>query len=209
MGRPRADANRVPTPERILSAAEHAFGAHPFADASLADIAATANVRRPSLLYHFPSKQALYVAVVDRLFKDVGVQMATAAGAGESATETIDGLFVAWIGFLRERPGFAPLVLRGIIDGQGPVRERLEQQLVPLLDHLEAFIRAADAVPERIQVRAALLQIGTDSLVRAASGSLAGPLWGDVDGLRTVRQLFDLSEPDPGRDDRDGGVGGG
>ncbi len=207
MGRPRADAHRVPTPERILAAAESAFGAHPFAAASLADIAAAAKVRRPSLLYHFATKDLLYAAVVDRLFADLGACMAAAAAEGGSAAETVDGLFVAWMGFLDARPAFAPLLLRGIIDGQGPVRARLEDQLLPFLDRLEAVIRAADALPGRISVRAALLQIGTDALLRAASGPLAGPLWGEVDGLRTVRQLFALPVPETAAGDGTGAAG--
>jgi AcrR family transcriptional regulator len=198
MGRPRADEHRVPTPERILEAAEAAFGAHPFAAASLADIAATAKVRRPSLLYHFPSKDLLYAAVVDRLFADLIAQMATAAQPRADGAETIDALFVSWMDFLKRRPAFAPLVLRGIIDGQGPVRERLVQQLIPLIDQLETFIQAAGKRPEHISVRAALLQIGTDSLVRAASGPLVEPLWEGVDGLKTVRQLFYLPIPPEG-----------
>ena len=115
--------------------------------------------------------------------------------SGGSALETIDALFQAWVDFIAERPALAPLVLRGIIDGQGPVRERLEGQLVPLLDQIEAYIRHVGAAPKAISVRAALLQIGSTTLVRAASGPLAVPLWGDEDPMRTVRRLFDLPVP--------------
>lgn len=193
MGRPRENAHAVPTPQRILDAAEVAFGAHTFAEARLADIAKAALLRRPSLLYHFPTKDALYAAVVNRLFADLLARFAEAGARGCTPQEAIDGLFRAWLDFIAERPGFAPLVLRGIIDGQGPVRELLEGQLVPLLDQIEANIRRAGAAPRSISVRAALLQIGSDSLVRVSSGSLAGPLWGEDDPMLTVRRLFDLS----------------
>lgn len=192
MGRPRADAHQIPTPERILRAAEVTFGAQTFADASLAEIAAAAKVRRPSLLYHFSSKELLYNSVVERLFSDLFEQIATAGQGSHTPAQTIEALFQAWVDFLAARPAFAPLLLRGIIDGQGPVRERLEQQLVPLLVQLETYIQAAGAAPAELSVRAALLQIGTDSLVRASSGPLAGPLWGDVDSMGTVRRLFQV-----------------
>lgn len=132
-------------------------------------------------------------AVVNRLFADLLTRFAEASARGSTPTETIDGLFQAWLDFIAERPAFAPLVLRGMIDGQGPVRELLEGQMAPLLDQIEVNIRRAGAAPRTISVRAALLQIGSDTLVRVSSGSLARPLWGDDDPMLTVRQLFDLS----------------
>ena len=68
MGRPRADAHAVPTNERILNAAERIFSENGYPGARLADIAAEADIRRPSLLYHFESKEVLYEAMVHRLF---------------------------------------------------------------------------------------------------------------------------------------------
>ena len=53
MARPRLVSIKIPTRVRILSAAEARFGAAGFAEASLADIAADAGIRRASLLYHF------------------------------------------------------------------------------------------------------------------------------------------------------------
>lgn len=198
MGRPRADAHAVPTKQRILDAAEQAFGRHTFAEARLADIAKAAELRRPSLLYHFPTKDLLYDAVVERLFAALLERVAAAGQQGTAAPQTIDALFQAWVDFIDERPAFAPMVLRGIIDGQGPVRKRLEDQLVPLLDQIEAYIREVGAEPQAISVRAALMQIGSDTLVRASAGPLAGPLWRDEDPMRSVRRLFDLPVPDDG-----------
>ena len=77
MARPRTDTTRIATPERILAAAELAFAAHGSA-ASLSDIAARAGIRRPSLLYHFPSKEALYAAVVMRTFTRLGAELGAA-----------------------------------------------------------------------------------------------------------------------------------
>jgi AcrR family transcriptional regulator len=198
VGRPRADANAVPTKQRILDAAELAFGEHPFAAARLADIAKAAGLRRPSLLYHFPTKDLLHEAVVERLFADLMGRFLEVGQRGGGALVTIDALFQAWVDFIEARPAFAPLVLRGIIDGQEVVRGRMQGQLVPLLDQIEVTIRAAGAEPRSISVRAALLQVGATTLVRAASGPLAGPLWQDEDPMVTVRRLFEL--PVPGDD---------
>jgi AcrR family transcriptional regulator len=195
MARPRTGSNAVPTPVRILDAAETGFGEHPYAQARLADIARAAGVRRPSLLYHFPTKEALHVAVVDRLFADVLQRFADVVARDVARVATIDGLFSAWMSFIEDRPAFAPIVLRGVIDGHSPVQGHLKNRLVPLLEHVEGWITKVSPTPPSIPVRSAILQIGSDTLVRAAAGPLRGPLWGERDSMENVRGLFGLPVP--------------
>jgi len=197
MGRPRSGTHAVPTPTRILDAAEVAFGAHPFALARLAEIGRDAGVRRSSLLYHFDSKDALHTAVVDRLFEDLIGSFTEAVAQGGDLMAIIDRLFGTWLRFLDARPAFAPVVLRGVMDGQGPVRAHLRDRLVPLLDRIEGWIVQAGVVPASVSVRAALLQIGSDTLVRASAGPLQQPLWGSDHPIVTVRRLFDLPVEGP------------
>ena len=80
MARPRTQANAVATPERILLAAEQAFADHGYGPAKLADIARVAGIRRPSLLYHFATKEVLYAAVVSRTFERLGRALAEGGG---------------------------------------------------------------------------------------------------------------------------------
>ncbi len=56
-----------PTPERILDAAEDIFAEKGYAATSLGDIADMVGIRSPSLYNHFRNKEALYVAMLDRL----------------------------------------------------------------------------------------------------------------------------------------------
>ena len=74
MGRPLASAAATATPERLLDAAEQCF-AQGYDAARLEDIAAAAGIRRPSLLYHFASKDDLYAAVVRRTFARLGAAL--------------------------------------------------------------------------------------------------------------------------------------
>ncbi len=54
------------TAERILDAAEALFAERGYAGATLRDVAAKVGVRTPSLYNHFPSKESLYAAVLER-----------------------------------------------------------------------------------------------------------------------------------------------
>ena len=52
--------------ERLLQEAERLFMAHGFAAVSTREICTAAGVKQPSLYHHFGSKEALYLAVVQR-----------------------------------------------------------------------------------------------------------------------------------------------
>lgn len=56
------------TRDRILDAARRCFAEHGFRGASLADIARQAGCSKPSVLYHFATKEALLAALLQELW---------------------------------------------------------------------------------------------------------------------------------------------
>ena len=136
MARPRRDPDAVPTMTRILDAAEATFGRDGFPTARLSDIAEVAGIRRPSLLYHFKTKEALYEAVVHRLFDQLRARFALTVQSPGGYEVRMLALMQAWLDFIAEKPAFAPLVIRGMLDGRDAIQERLTAELVPLLTPL-------------------------------------------------------------------------
>ena len=195
MARPKRGTHSVPTEQRILEAAEEEFGRNGYESARLEDIAKTASIRRPSLLYHFKSKEALYAKVVHGLFDALRkVLVASMTGTvGATFTDQVEALALGFTTFVEERPAFSPIVAREIVDGRGPAREILLKEIAPLLGLVEAWVeqQGSRELPEGVSVRAALMQIVSDVLLRSSSGPLRVALWGEKDStMPLVRQIF-------------------
>ena len=77
-GRPRREDNRG---RDVLAAAVELFASRGFDATSIRDIAAAAQVQPASVYYHYPSKEALLVAIVDRAAAQVAAQITAAAQA--------------------------------------------------------------------------------------------------------------------------------
>lgn len=179
MGRPRIDRQAPPTTDRVLEAAEAEFGQKGLDGARLADIAAQAGIRRPSLLYHYPTKDALYEAVVRHVFWAVGQDVQAVLGGGGDFETRLTEVVTRFGQFMRERPNAARLLLRELLSPTGPGHTLILEEAEPVLAVVEAFIKneAGDAVRPGVPVRDALLAMVTSTMVKAASGPLELPLW--------------------------------
>ncbi len=81
---------RMPAAERrelVLNAAVAEFAVHGMAGTSTEDVARQAGISQPYLFRLFPTKKALFLALVDRCFQRVRDEFVTAAGdlTGEEA----------------------------------------------------------------------------------------------------------------------------
>ena len=193
MGRPKAVAGEVATKDRLLRSAELEFSHRGFDGARLEDIAEAAGISRPSLLYHFKSKQSLYTAVILSVFSEIGQALTGAIQSGGPFTARLDALFSRFTEFIDGRPTAARLILREVLDDKGPGQKLLIEAGVPLLGMVERFIceKGAGQVREGLAVRAALMQVVSSAFVRAASGPLKNELWGPQDhSLALARALF-------------------
>lgn len=192
MGRPRLEEGQVATTQRLLSAAELEFGERGYHGAKLQDIAARAGISRPSLLYHYHSKDALYDAVVRAVFAELGATLEAAMARADDFEGRLDAIVAGFVEFVRGRRATARLVLRQIMDEHGPGQDLLIEVGVPLIRLVEEFIRTEGGarIPDGLPIRGALLQVVGSTFVKAASGPLEAALWGDEDPHRTLTRLL-------------------
>jgi len=165
-----------------LDAAAEAFAKQGHA-ARLADIAASVGIRRPSLLYHFPTKEKLYAAVVDRAFAQLGEVLGEAMRPGDEFRVRLDRILGVFIRFIDDHAGLARILLRELLAADGPGRAIVVGRVAPLLAIVERFVQrdGRGIVRPGLPVRGAILQIASSVVLRASSGELAPLLWGEVD----------------------------
>ena len=192
MARPKLGTNKVPTNQRILEAAEQAFGQLGFDRATLADIASEAGIRRPSLLYHFESKDVLYEAVIRRVF-DALKQTLLAEMKPAPFEEQVFNLTEAFRRFAETRTAFAPLIIRDIVNATGPSALILGNEIAPVLSLVEQWLisEGQDQIEREFPVRSAIMQICSNILLYAAAGSLQQSLWkNQLASQALARKLF-------------------
>ncbi|MBP9945640.1 MAG: TetR/AcrR family transcriptional regulator [Vicinamibacteria bacterium] len=196
MARPIHDPRRAPTASRLLDAAEGEFARDGFDAARLEDVAREASIHRPSLLHHFPSKEALYAAVVARSFAALGAALSDTIAAPGPFDRRLERLVRAFARFVDARPSLARIVLREVLGEGGPGREILLAEVAPLLGQVERFVRkeGRNHIRPRLPVRAALVDTASALLTRAASGDLRRPLWGASDAAWPVARALFLKE---------------
>jgi AcrR family transcriptional regulator len=121
------------TARRILDAAEGLFAAQGFAGVSVREIAGAVDLNQASIYNHFPSKRALYEAVLDRGLTPLRDILAHAAQSLDSA-EGGDRLLEELSEHLWNSPNLPKLIQREILD-DGEYLERLSSQwLRPIYD---------------------------------------------------------------------------
>ncbi len=188
MARPKTDTTVAATPLRILMAAQTVFAANGYAPATLADIARSVGIRRPSLLYHFPTKEDLYSKVVAQVFGQMGQALQLAQEQPGDFEERLLALARTFATFVQAHPACASIMVRELVAPDGPGHAILRNQVVPLFDGVVAWIETEGRGQLRpaVDVRSAALHIVSDALLRNATGPLRSDLWGDIGPERSV-----------------------
>jgi AcrR family transcriptional regulator len=132
------------TAEAILDAAEALFAERGFEGTALRDVAAGVGVRTPSLYNHFPSKESLYAAVLERGFDPVLELLAGAAPSGGGARDR-ERVVSEMMAVLARHPHLPRLLLHETLAGGQRLTPMLERWLAPALARAQELIEADPA----------------------------------------------------------------
>ena len=129
------------TPDRILDAALASFADRGYEGTSLDALAEGLGLRKQSILYWFPSKEALLLAVIDGAAADLADALQAALGRAGDGWSRVEAVVRSVFRLGAARPELLGLVREAARLGP-PASTRLVGALGPLVDRASAFLEA-------------------------------------------------------------------
>jgi AcrR family transcriptional regulator len=126
---------------QILKASTRLFAAHGFDGTSLQDVADAVGVRKPSLLHHFPSKEALRKAVLEQMLAHWTERLPRLLLATSAAEGRFEAVTEALVAFFQDDPDRARLMLREAMDRPKETRELLVRHVRTWTSAIADYIR--------------------------------------------------------------------
>ena len=144
MARPTPKGQRAR--EQILDAAQALFADGGFHGTSVRDVAGRLSIPTASLLHHFPRKEKLYGAVLERIADALGEALTKVVVAEDDMTVedyrerlvTLTRRFWRWA---NKNPVHSRLLLRELLDNPARIGEARRLHLAPVVARFAEFIR--------------------------------------------------------------------
>lgn len=195
MGRPKRTPESGNTAELLVRAAEQEFAARGFLGARLEDIATRVGLTRPSLLHHFPTKESIYHAVVEGLVGRLRTSLLDGMTSQGTFLDRLAATAGRFADHLYDNPVPTQLLVRELQDAKGPGEQLIREQVVPLLELCEGFIRhtGREQIPPDLDIRAAILDLVGAVTFYAIAGPSRQVLWGNTDRNRMREHVIGLA----------------
>lgn len=173
--RPRGTAD---TEAAILAAAEREFSERGFHEARIEDIVKAAGVSRGTFYNYFEDREAVFLALLDRVVGEMFALTADAVGA--SAEARVESGNRAYLEAFRAHRGFMRCVLQvatfhdGAADALGRLRGRFR-------DRLRAHLERAQAAGQTHALDPAIASFGLVAMVEFTAYAWLSFGWNDTD----------------------------
>lgn len=138
-----APATRMPKQQRrahVLEAARSVFVESGYYAAAMDEIAVRAGVSKPVLYQHFPSKQDLYVALLDSALDSLQLAIDLAAATAPDNKTRVRQTIGAYFAFMDDPDGAARLVFQSDLVNEPLVRDRLAKTNDAIAAHIAHLI---------------------------------------------------------------------
>jgi AcrR family transcriptional regulator len=179
---------------QIREAATELFAAAGYEGASLQAIADRVGVTKQTLLYHYPSKDALRRAVLDQVFAHFRERLPQMLEAVTSGQGRFEALTRELSGFFDNDPDRARLLLRELLDNPDQMQRLLREHLRPWVLLIAQYVREgqrlsmiyADTDPE-----AYVLHVITLVLAAVATRPILSHVLAEGDGAAQASRRID------------------
>ena len=164
--RPRVRLRPADRRDLILAAAAKAFAAHGYDRVTLDTIAGGAEVTKPVVYRHFESKEALYLALLDKHREDMP-GFVSKLPPDLPLRELVNNILNTWFGYAEENPHGWRMLFRDS-GGTEAIRESRERMYGDARAVLAAFLvahPAFDLAPGEIEPAAEAIRGALSSLV--------------------------------------------
>ena len=129
------------TRERVLNVALASFGTRGYEATSLDALAAELGVTKQTILYHYPSKEALLCAVIDRSAEELSAALEKSLARAGTGWDRIETVVKSVFRLAARRPELLGL-LREVSRLGPPYATRLTGQLDPLVERAREYLEA-------------------------------------------------------------------
>ena len=181
--------------QRILDEATRLFAEQGFEGTSLQELSDAVGIRKPSLLYHFNSKDALREAVVEGLLSHWKMEIPRLLAAAQGGHDRFSALIEAVVEFFTSDANRARLVLREIMDQPQATQDRIRDHLSPWTSLITEAIRLGqesgrvklDVNPEAYIMQVVFMALGT-----VAAGDVAEAMVPGGDAVTMDKRIAEL-----------------
>ena len=134
-------ANTRDTRARVVDAAIVAFGGRGYDATSLDAVASELGIRKQTILYYFPSKEALLDAAIDRAAEDLSLTLEEALARAGQGWDRVEAVVRSVFRLAARRPELLGLI-REVSRLGPPPTTRLTATLDPLIQRATTFLES-------------------------------------------------------------------